>query len=198
MGKRLQADLLLTIWRFWETFWQERGAALPNVELFAQVSTGAGLVDLDRDGWLDLVVANGNDMALQRLAVYYNRGDGTLPQTPDWQSESIHAMGSDDRAGGAFYLTNVSQWLAERVVVSATHRLFVDGHLRQVECVAGAAVIATGALRIDDATSATCSIIASASPLTVWLDTAPLTAAQTSKVDVWLPLTPAWPRLKPR
>ncbi|MFQ5807499.1 MAG: FG-GAP repeat domain-containing protein [Phycisphaerae bacterium] len=48
--------------------------------------TGGALVDLDRDGWLDFVVANGNDMARQRVAVYYNRGDGTFPPTPDWLS----------------------------------------------------------------------------------------------------------------
>ena len=51
-----------------------------------QVSTGAALVDLDRDGWLDLVVANGNDIYEQHVAVYYNQGDGTFPSTPDWQS----------------------------------------------------------------------------------------------------------------
>jgi hypothetical protein len=50
------------------------------------VSTGAALVDLDRDGWLDFVVGNGNDIYRQELAVYYNRGDGTLPQVPDWLS----------------------------------------------------------------------------------------------------------------
>jgi len=48
--------------------------------------TGGALVDLDRDGWVDFVVANGNDMAQQRLAVYYNRGDGTFPLTPNWLS----------------------------------------------------------------------------------------------------------------
>jgi hypothetical protein len=48
--------------------------------------TGGALVDIDRDGWLDLVVANGNDMAQERLAVYFNQGDGTFPLTPDWQS----------------------------------------------------------------------------------------------------------------
>ncbi len=50
------------------------------------VSTGGALVDLDHDGWLDLVVANGNDMAQEHVAVYYNQGDGTYPSWPDWQS----------------------------------------------------------------------------------------------------------------
>ncbi|HUU82039.1 MAG TPA: VCBS repeat-containing protein [Phycisphaerae bacterium] len=54
-----------------------------------QVSTGAALADLDLDGWLDLVVANGNDMAQQHVVVYYNQGDGTYPATPDWQSADI-------------------------------------------------------------------------------------------------------------
>jgi len=48
--------------------------------------TGGALVDLDRDGWVDFVVANGNDMAQQRVAVYYNQGDGTFPSMPDWLS----------------------------------------------------------------------------------------------------------------
>ncbi len=51
-----------------------------------QVSTGGALVDLNLDGWLDFVVANGNDMAQQRIAVYHNRGDGTFPTLPTWQS----------------------------------------------------------------------------------------------------------------
>ena len=50
------------------------------------VSTGGALFDVDRDGWLDLVVANGNDMAQEHVAVYYNQGDGTYPPTPNWQS----------------------------------------------------------------------------------------------------------------
>ena len=48
-----------------------------------QVSTGGALVDLDLDGWLDLVVANGNDIYQQRVVVYYNQGDGTFPASPD-------------------------------------------------------------------------------------------------------------------
>jgi hypothetical protein len=63
-----------------------------------QVSTGAALVDLDGDGWLDLVVSNGNDMAQQRLVVYHNRGDGTFPPTPDWQSAEIRYNGHLDVA----------------------------------------------------------------------------------------------------
>jgi hypothetical protein len=60
------------------------------------VSTGGALVDLDRDGWLDLVVANGNDMARQPLVVYYNRGDGTFPATADWSSQAVEYHGQLD------------------------------------------------------------------------------------------------------
>ncbi len=63
-----------------------------------QVSTGAALVDLDGDGWLDLVVANGNDIQQQRLAVYHNNGDGTFPPTPDWQSDDVAYNGHLDVA----------------------------------------------------------------------------------------------------
>lgn len=62
------------------------------------VSTGAALVDLDHDGWVDLVVSNGNDMQQQRVAVYYNRGDGTFPSTPDWQSNDTAYNGHLDVA----------------------------------------------------------------------------------------------------
>jgi len=63
-----------------------------------QVSTGAALADLNRDGWLDLVVANGNDMAEQRIVVYYNKGDGTFPALPNWQSADIAYHGHLDVA----------------------------------------------------------------------------------------------------
>jgi hypothetical protein len=56
-------------------------------------STGAALVDLDRDEWLDLVVANGNDMARQHVVVYYNRKDGTFPTVADWRSNDVDYHG---------------------------------------------------------------------------------------------------------
>jgi hypothetical protein len=62
------------------------------------VSTGAALVDLNRDGWLDLVVANGNDMAIEPVTVYYNQGDGTFPTSPDWQSSDTAYNGHLDVA----------------------------------------------------------------------------------------------------
>ncbi len=56
-------------------------------------TTGAAWADINKDGWLDLVVANGNDMARQRVAVYLNNGGGQLPLTPNWQSTDIDYNG---------------------------------------------------------------------------------------------------------
>jgi len=66
----------------------------PTWESYATgVSTGGGLVDLDRDGDLDLVVANGNDILRQHVEVYYNDGRGHFPVTPPWQSSDIDYHG---------------------------------------------------------------------------------------------------------
>ena len=59
-------------------------------------STGGAFADIDQDGWLDFVVANGNDMARQRVAVYYNDGTGNYPLTPQWQSADIDYHGHLD------------------------------------------------------------------------------------------------------
>lgn len=56
-------------------------------------ATGLALVDINGDGWKDMVVANGNDMQLQRLVVYYNNGDGTFPALPNWQSDDVDYLG---------------------------------------------------------------------------------------------------------
>jgi hypothetical protein len=58
----------------------------------ANYSTGGALVDINNDGFLDLVVSNGNDMARQRVAVYLNN-NGTLPTTATWQSADIDYHG---------------------------------------------------------------------------------------------------------
>jgi FG-GAP-like repeat len=55
-------------------------------------STGTAWADINKDGWLDLVIANGNDMARQRVVVYLNK-DGTLPDTASWQSADIDYHG---------------------------------------------------------------------------------------------------------
>ena len=60
------------------------------------VSTGGAFADINRDGWLDFVVANGNDISRQKVVVYYNNGDGTFPTTPNWQSTDIDYHGHLD------------------------------------------------------------------------------------------------------
>ena len=101
------------------------GSSPDWVSTDTQVSTGAALVDLDRDGWLDLVVANGNDMALQRLVVYYNQGDGTLPQVPDWQSDDTAYNGHLDVAD-----VNGDGW--PDVAVAVLGRFSTVGHAAKV------------------------------------------------------------------
>lgn len=56
-------------------------------------STGAAWADINRDGWLDLVVADGNDMARQHVNVYLNNGVGSLQPAPGWQSADVDYHG---------------------------------------------------------------------------------------------------------
>jgi len=60
-------------------------------------STGSALADINQDGWLDLVVADGNDMLLGRLNVYYNN-NGAFPTTASWQSDDSAYNGHLDVA----------------------------------------------------------------------------------------------------
>ncbi|MGD2114274.1 MAG: VCBS repeat-containing protein [Acidobacteriota bacterium] len=56
--------------------------------------TGLAFADLDGDGWKDMVVSNGNDIAKQQVFVHLNRGDGTFPKAPDWTSEDYAYNGN--------------------------------------------------------------------------------------------------------
>ena len=56
-------------------------------------TTGAALADMDNDGWLDFIVSNGNDMSRQKVAIYYNNGDGTFPSMPKGTSLELESNG---------------------------------------------------------------------------------------------------------
>jgi hypothetical protein len=60
------------------------------------VATGGAWADVDGDGWIDMVVSNGNDMARQTLVIYHNHGDGTLPLDPTWSASDIDYHGHLD------------------------------------------------------------------------------------------------------
>ncbi|MDZ7741178.1 MAG: FG-GAP-like repeat-containing protein [Bacteroidota bacterium] len=58
-----------------------------------RISTGLGLADINGDGWKDMIVADGNDIQRQHLAVHYNNGDGSFNLIPDWESDDIDYHG---------------------------------------------------------------------------------------------------------
>jgi hypothetical protein len=62
----------------------------------SHVATGGAWHDLDGDGWLDLIAANGNDIFRQSVVVYHNNGDGTLPLNPTWSADDIDYHGHLD------------------------------------------------------------------------------------------------------
>lgn len=55
-------------------------------------STGGAFADVDTNGFLDLCVSNGNDMALDRNAVYLNRG-GAFETVASWRSNDAGYFG---------------------------------------------------------------------------------------------------------
>ncbi|MBW2277351.1 MAG: VCBS repeat-containing protein, partial [Deltaproteobacteria bacterium] len=74
-------------------------------------ATGAGFADIDGDGRLDLVIADGNDMDPGPLRVYLAEEDGSLPTTASWS-------GSEDAYHGHLALGDVDGDGFTDVVVS--------------------------------------------------------------------------------
>ena len=62
----------------------------------SHVATGGAWADIDGDGWLDLVAANGNDISRQSVVIYHNNGNGTFPLTPTWSSADVDYHGHLD------------------------------------------------------------------------------------------------------
>jgi len=61
-------------------------------------STGGELADINNDGWVDLVVSDGNDMGMGHVRLYLNDGNGHLPTTASWQSQDLGYNGHLDVA----------------------------------------------------------------------------------------------------
>ncbi|MFO7676863.1 MAG: VCBS repeat-containing protein [Thermoplasmatota archaeon] len=60
-------------------------------------STGAALADINQNGLLDIIIADGNDMVPGRLNVYYNN-NGSFSLVADWQSDDLGYNGHLDVA----------------------------------------------------------------------------------------------------
>ena len=75
-------------------FGQQPSFSFPMMGFFA---TGMALADINGDGWDDLIVASGNDMAPQPLTVFYNnrtrKAAEVFPRYPSWYSDQIGYMG---------------------------------------------------------------------------------------------------------
>jgi hypothetical protein len=59
-------------------------------------STGGALADFNNDGWLDLVVSDGNDMSQGHVRAYLNDGNGHLSTEASWQSSDVAYNGHLD------------------------------------------------------------------------------------------------------
>lgn len=58
-------------------------------DLDCEQAMGLGLGDINGDGFVDVVVSNGNDVAEQPVYVYYNDKTGHFPKAPSWKSDEV-------------------------------------------------------------------------------------------------------------
>ena len=93
-------------------------------------STGAELADFNKDGWLDLVVSDGNDMQMGRVNVYLNDGNGNLSKTANWQSSDLAYNGHLDVAdvNGDGWLDVAVSYLGEYDTLGPVARLYINNN----------------------------------------------------------------------
>ena len=93
-------------------------------------STGAALADIDKDGWLDIVIADGNDILEGHLNVYYNSGNGVFPTVASWQSDDIGYNGHLDVAdvNGDGWLDVAVSYLGEFYTYGPIARVYLNNN----------------------------------------------------------------------
>ncbi len=93
-------------------------------------STGAEFADINNDGWLDLVISDGNDMAMGHVNVYLNNGDGALSSTANWQSADVGYNGHLDVAdvNGDGWLDVAVAYLGSGSSTGHVARVYLNNH----------------------------------------------------------------------
>lgn len=85
------------------------------------ISTGLGVADINKDGFPDIIVSNGNDIERQPLVIYYNHGSKGISTIPSWKSDDIDYHGhlaTGDLNGDGYDDVAVSVYLGEKGFLS--------------------------------------------------------------------------------
>jgi len=93
-------------------------------------STGGELADFNNDGWLDLVVSDGNDMSMGRINVFLNDGNGNLSKTANWQSSDQGYFGHLDVADvdGDGWLDVAVSYLGTTSIYGIVARVYMNNN----------------------------------------------------------------------